>query len=83
LKYLLEGELMMQVMKMSAQGLKDLPTARSAWKAVTAFGVAVGVVGATLLAGRTLPESVTTDYPWARQAVSQGLLAVFAIGDFG
>jgi membrane protease YdiL (CAAX protease family) len=60
--------------------MNDLHVPRSAWKPLAAFGLALGVCVAAFLAARALPESVTAQYPWARQAVSQGLLTVVALG---
>jgi uncharacterized protein len=60
--------------------MNDLHTPRSAWKPVATFGLALGVFVAASLAARALPESVTSRYPWARQAVSQGLMAAVALG---
>jgi membrane protease YdiL (CAAX protease family) len=54
-------------------------TPRSAWSPATAFGLALGVFAAAFLAARVLPEPVTTRHPWARQAVTQGLMAVVAL----
>jgi membrane protease YdiL (CAAX protease family) len=55
-------------------------TPRSAWNPLAAFGLALGVYVAAFLAATVLPEPVTTRYPWARQAVTQGLMAVVALG---
>src|SRR5206468_9904604 len=60
--------------------MNDLPTPRPAWNPLAAFGLSLGVFVAASLAARTLPESVTTHYPWARQAVAQGLMAAVALG---
>ncbi len=60
--------------------MDDLQTPRSAWNPLAAFGLALGVIVATLLAAMALPKSVTTHYPWARQAVAQGLMAAVALG---
>lgn len=60
--------------------MNNQPTPRSTWKPLAAFGLALAVCVAAFLAARTLPESVTTQYPWARQAVNQGLLTVVAFG---
>ncbi len=60
--------------------MNDLHTPRSAWNPLLVFGLALGVFVAASLAARALPASVTAHYPWARQAVSQGLLAAFALG---
>lgn len=60
--------------------MNDLQTPRPTWNPLAAFGLALGVFVATFLAGRALPESVTTHYPWARQAVSQGLMAAVTMG---
>lgn len=55
-------------------------TPRSAWSPLAAFGLALGVHVASFLAANALPEPVMMLYPWARQAVSQGLLAAVALG---
>jgi membrane protease YdiL (CAAX protease family) len=60
--------------------MDDLHTPGPAWNPPAAFGLALGVFVAALLAARALPESVTAQYPWARQAVSQGLMAAVALG---
>src|SRR5262245_18859189 len=51
-----------------------------AWNPAAAFALALSVYAAAFLAGRALPEPVTTRHPWARQAVSQGLMAAVALG---
>jgi membrane protease YdiL (CAAX protease family) len=56
-----------------------LHTSKLAWKPLAAFGLALGVCVAGFFAARALPESVTTRYPWARQAVSQGLMVAVAL----
>jgi membrane protease YdiL (CAAX protease family) len=53
---------------------------RSASSPFGAFAVALGVFVAAFLAASVLPESVTTKYPWARQAVIQGLMTLVAVG---
>jgi membrane protease YdiL (CAAX protease family) len=53
---------------------------RPAWKPLAAFGLVLGVYAAAFLAGKVLPEPVATRYPWARQAVTQGLMAAVALG---
>ena len=58
----------------------DMHTPRSAWNPLAAFGLALGVFVAASLAARVLPESVSTHYPWARQAVTQGLMLAVALG---
>ena len=60
--------------------MNDLHTPRPAWNPLAAFGLSLGVFVAASLAARALPESVTTHYPWARQAVAQGLMAAVALG---
>jgi membrane protease YdiL (CAAX protease family) len=60
--------------------MDDTQTPRPAWNPLAAFGLALVVVAGTFFASWLLPESVTTRYPWARQAVSQGLMAAFALG---
>ena len=60
--------------------MNDLHTPRPGWNPLAAFGLAIGVIVAATLAARVLPESVTTHYPWARQAVTQGLMAAVALG---
>lgn len=52
---------------------------RPAWNPLVAFALALGVAFATFLIGRGVPESVTTQYPWARLAASQGLMLAFAL----
>jgi len=54
------------------------PPRRPGWNPVLAFGLALGISILGLFA--PLPESVTKEYPWARQAAAQGLIAVVAIG---
>ena len=60
--------------------MDDPPTSTRAWNPVAAFVLAVGVIVAATLAASVLPESVTTQYAWARQAVTQGLMAAIALG---
>lgn len=60
--------------------MDNLQTPSSAWNPLAAFGLVLGVFVAASLAARALPESVTARYPWARQAVSQGLMAAVALG---
>ena len=60
--------------------MNDQHTPRSAWNPLAAFGLALGVFVAAFLAGRALPESVATQAPWARQAVTQGLMTAVAVG---
>jgi hypothetical protein len=60
--------------------MNDLHTPRPAWNPFAAFGLTLGVFVAASLAARALPESVATHYPWARQAVAQGLMAAVALG---
>jgi membrane protease YdiL (CAAX protease family) len=57
-----------------------LHPSRAAWNPRTAFGLSLGVFVAASLASRAVPESVTTQHPWARQAVTQGLMAAVALG---
>ena len=60
--------------------MNDPHRPRPAWNPLAAFGLALGVFVAAFLAAEALPESVTTQYPWARQAVTQGLMAAVALG---
>ena len=60
--------------------MDDLHTPKPAWNPLAAFGLALGVILAATLAAMALPKSVTTQYPWARQAVTQGLMAAAALG---
>jgi membrane protease YdiL (CAAX protease family) len=60
--------------------MNDTQTPSQAWNPLAAFGLALVVFVAASLATWALPESVTTQYPWARQAVSQGLMATVALG---
>jgi membrane protease YdiL (CAAX protease family) len=60
--------------------MDDVQTPRSAWNPLAAFGLVLGVYFATFLAARLLPEPLTTRYPWARQAVIQGLMVAVALG---
>lgn len=60
--------------------MNELHTPRPASNPLAAFGFSLGVFVAASLAARALPESVTTHYPWARQAVTQGLMAAVALG---
>lgn len=48
------------------------------WQPLAAFGLALGVFVATSLAAGLLPETLTARYPWAGQAVAQGLMVAFA-----
>jgi hypothetical protein len=59
--------------------MSDSQTPRSAWSLFGAFALALGVFVAAFLAAEALPESVTTQYPWARQAVTLGLMAAVAV----
>ena len=59
--------------------MNDLHRPRPAWNPLVAFGLALGVFVAAFLAAGALPERVTTQYPWARQAVTQGLMAAVAL----
>lgn len=43
------------------------------------FLLAAAVVAATFSAGTAVPGSVTQDYPWAHQAVTQGLMLAFTL----
>jgi Type II CAAX prenyl endopeptidase Rce1-like len=60
--------------------MNDLDAPRPAWNPLAAFGLVLGVFVAAFLAGRALPESMRTHYPWAGQAVTQGLMAFVALG---
>ena len=60
--------------------MNDLHTPRPAWNPLAAFGLTLGVFVVAFLAAGALPESVTTHYPWAQQAVTQGLMAAVALG---
>jgi membrane protease YdiL (CAAX protease family) len=60
--------------------MNDLHTPRRAWNPLAAFAFSLGVFGAAFLAAKGLPETVTTHYPWAGQAVTQGLMAAVALG---
>jgi membrane protease YdiL (CAAX protease family) len=60
--------------------MNDLHTPGTGWNPPAAFGLALGVFVAAILASRAVPGSVTARHPWARQAVSQGLMAAFALG---
>lgn len=60
--------------------MNDTQTARAAWNPFAALGLALVVFVAAFLATWALPESVTTRYPWTRQAVSQGLMVAVALG---
>ena len=60
--------------------MDDPQSPRPAWNPLAAFGLVLGVFAAAFLAEMVLPESVTTRYPWARQAVTQGLMAAVALG---
>jgi membrane protease YdiL (CAAX protease family) len=55
---------------------KQLPS----WNPLAALGLAFVVVVAAFLVAGILPESITTQYPWARQGVSQGLMTAVALG---
>jgi hypothetical protein len=59
--------------------MSDSQTPRSAWSLFVAFALALGVFVAAFFAANALPESVTTHYPWARQAVTLGLMAAVAV----
>src|SRR5262245_21851171 len=59
--------------------MNGLHAPRPAWNPLAAFGLALGVIVAALLASKALPESVTNHYPWAGQAVTQGLMAAVAL----
>jgi membrane protease YdiL (CAAX protease family) len=61
-------------------GSPDHAQRRSAWNPLAVFGLALAVFVAAFLATWALPESVTTRYPWARQAMSQGLMLAIAFG---
>jgi membrane protease YdiL (CAAX protease family) len=60
--------------------MTDLQTPRRDWNPLAAFGLTLSVFVAASLTARALPESVATHYPWLRQAVTQGLMAVVALG---
>jgi len=60
--------------------MNDLQPARTGTSPLLALALALGVIVATMLAGQALPESVTKRYPWADQAVTQGLMLAFALG---
>jgi membrane protease YdiL (CAAX protease family) len=60
--------------------MNHLHTPRSAWNALAAFALALGIYVAAFLTSRAVPESVASHYPWARQAVAQGLIALVALG---
>jgi hypothetical protein len=60
--------------------MSDSQTSRSAWSLFGAFALALGVFVAAFLAASALPESVTAQYPWTRQAVTLGLMAAAAVG---
>jgi membrane protease YdiL (CAAX protease family) len=60
--------------------MSDYPTPTSAWSPLGTFSIALGVFVAAFLAADALPESVTNPYPWARQAVTLGLMAAVAVG---
>jgi membrane protease YdiL (CAAX protease family) len=55
-------------------------TPRSVWRPLAAFVLALGVALAAFYVATTLPESVKARYPWAVQAVAQGLMTVVAFG---
>jgi membrane protease YdiL (CAAX protease family) len=63
--------------------MNDVHAPRPGWNPLAAFGLALGVFVAAFLAASALPESVTTHYPWAQQAVTQGLMAAVALGAMG
>jgi membrane protease YdiL (CAAX protease family) len=52
----------------------------SASNPLSAFALALAAFFSAFLAASALPESVTNQYPWARQAVTQGLMAAVAVG---
>lgn len=58
--------------------MEEPHTVRPGWNSVLAFGLALGIS----LTGFFIPvpESMTKEYPWARQAVNQGVLAAVAVG---
>ena len=58
--------------------MEDQYPLRPVWNPVLAFGLALGISVAGFLVA--VPESVTKEYPWARQAVNQGLIAAVAVG---
>ncbi|MFN0130759.1 MAG: lysostaphin resistance A-like protein [Verrucomicrobiales bacterium] len=58
--------------------MKDPHPSRPGWNPILAFGLALGISIAGFFV--TVPESVTQEYPWARQAVNQGLIAAVAVG---
>lgn len=60
--------------------MDHLQTPKSAWKPLAAFGLTLNIYFAAFFAARFLPESVTARHPWARQAVTQGLMAAVALG---
>ena len=60
--------------------MSDCPTPTSAWSPLGAFALALAVFVTAFLAASVLPESVTTQYPWARQAVTQGMMLAVALG---
>ena len=60
--------------------MNDLHTPKRAWNPLAAFALALGGSIAASFGGRALPESVMAHYPWARQAVTQGLMALVALG---
>lgn len=55
-------------------------TPRTTWNPLAAFGLALSVFFAAFAAAQSLPESVAKRYPWAEQAVAQGLTALVALG---
>jgi hypothetical protein len=60
--------------------MSDSQTPGPARSPFGAFALALGVFVAAFLAASALPESVTTQYPWALQAVTQGLMTAVAVG---
>lgn len=60
--------------------MDDSQVPRPAWNPLVAFALVLGVFFATFFVSRLVPASVTARYPWARQAVAQGLMTVVALG---
>jgi membrane protease YdiL (CAAX protease family) len=60
--------------------MDEIHAQKRVWHPLAAFMLVLGVNFAAFFAAGVLPESVTADYPWARQAVSQGLMAAVALG---
>lgn len=58
--------------------MDELQTPRPPWNPIVAFGLALGVFVVTTLVGKSVPESVTSHIPWARQVVGQGLMVAVA-----